>query len=68
VKPTARGPALELGRYRPWYRQKVAPSQLDIVWLWREALSGAGVFPIPRFAPGLVQIPETPENGLPLAA
>ena len=68
VKHTARGPALELGQYRPWYLQKVAPSQLDIVWTWREALAGAGVFPIPRFAPGLVQIPETPENDLSLAA
>ena len=52
------GTALDLGRYRPWYRQKVAPSQLDIVWTWREALHAAGVFPIPRFAPGLVQNPD----------
>ena len=59
---------LDLTRYRPWYRHKVAPSQLDIVWAWREALHAAGVFPIPRFASGLAEIPQEPENVLPLAA
>ena len=59
---------LALQRYRPWYRQKCAPSQLDIVWSWREALHAAGVFPIPRFAPGLAAIQQEPENTLPLAA
>ncbi len=68
VEHTARVPAIELGRYRPWYRQKVAPTQLDIVWTWREALLAAGVFPIPRFAPGLVQNLDTPEQPLLLAA
>jgi hypothetical protein len=32
VEHTARTPALELRRDRPWYRQKVAPSQLDVIW------------------------------------
>ena len=59
---------LPLQRYRPWYRQKCAPSQLDILWTWREALLTAGVFPIPRFAPGLAEIPRERENTLPLAA
>jgi hypothetical protein len=59
---------VDLGRYRPWYRQKEAPSQLDIVWTCREALAEAGVFPIPRFAPDLAENPEEPENPLPLAA
>jgi hypothetical protein len=59
---------LPLQRYRPWYRQKAAPSQLDILWTWREALHAAGVFPIPRFAPGLAELPQEPENTLPLAA
>jgi DDE superfamily endonuclease len=68
VEHTVRTPAIELGRYRPWYRQKVAPSQLDIVWTWREALHAAGVFPIPRFVPGLAQNPDTPELSLPFAA
>lgn len=63
-----RTPALELQRSRPWYRHKVAPSQLDIVWACREALQDAGVFPLPRFTPGLAEIPQEPENTLPLAA
>jgi hypothetical protein len=68
VECSTRSTPLPLGRYRPWYRQKVAPSQLDIVCTWREALHVAGVFPIPRFAPGLAQNPHAPENPLPLAA
>jgi hypothetical protein len=68
VAHTARTPAIELRQYRPWYRQKIAPSQLDIVWTWREALLAAGVFPIPRFAPELAEIPQEPDNVLPLAA
>jgi DDE family transposase len=68
VAHAARTPAIELRRYRPWYRQKVAPSQLDIVWMWREALQAAGVFPIPRFTRALAEIPQEPENTLPLAA
>ncbi|MGH7965529.1 MAG: IS701 family transposase [Candidatus Binatia bacterium] len=59
---------LALQRYRPWYRQKSALSQLDIVWSWREALHTAGVFPISRFAPGLAEIHQEPENTLLLAA
>ena len=68
VEHTARRPALELGQYRPWYRHKVAPSQLDIVWTWREVLQAAEVFPLPRFASSLAEIPQEPENVLPLAA
>ena len=36
--------AMHLHRYRPWYRQKCAPSQLDIVWTCRESLHEAGFF------------------------
>jgi hypothetical protein len=68
VEQSCRTADLALTRYRPWYRHKVAPSQLDILWTWREALLTAGVFPIPRFAPGLTEIPQEPENTLPLAA
>jgi hypothetical protein len=68
VEHSARTAAIELRRYRPWYRQKVAPSQLDIVWTWREALLVAGVFPIPRFARDLTEIQQESENTLPLAA
>jgi DDE superfamily endonuclease len=59
---------IDLGRYRPWYRQKDAPSQLDLVWACREALHAAGVFPVVRFAPELVKNHAESENALPLAA
>jgi hypothetical protein len=68
LEQTGRTAAHHLTRYRPWYRHKVAPSQLDIVWACREALQDAGVFPILRFAPGLAEIPQEPENALLLAA
>jgi hypothetical protein len=68
VAQTNRTGTLALIRARPWYRHKQAPSQLDIVWAWREALQDAGVFPIPRFTLGLAKIPQEPENALPLAA
>jgi hypothetical protein len=59
---------LHLQRYRPWYRQKVAPSQLDVVWACRESLHEAGIFPIPRFTPELAENQQELENVLPLAA
>jgi Transposase DDE domain len=59
---------LALDRYRPWYRQKRVPSQLDVVWAWRDALHEAGIFPIPRFTPALAESHKDPENALPLAA
>lgn len=68
VEQTCRTADLTLTRYRPWYRHKVAPSQLDIVWTWREALQAAGVVPIPRFARDLAEIQQESENALPLAA
>jgi hypothetical protein len=63
-----RSAGVTLRRYRPWYTQKVAPSQLDVVWACREALHEAGIFPIPRFTPELAENHEEPENALPLAA
>jgi hypothetical protein len=57
-----------LCRDRPWYRQQVAPSQLDVVWACREALYDAGIVPIPRFIPDLAENDEEPENALPLTA
>lgn len=68
VEHAGQAEAFELCRYRPWYRQKCAPSQLDLVWACREALHEAGVFPIPRFAPDLAENHEEPEIALPLAA
>jgi len=63
-----RGTGVPLGRYRPWYRQKVAPSQLDMAEACREALHEAGIFPIPRFTPELAENDEKPAHALPLAA
>jgi hypothetical protein len=68
VEQTSRAVPLDLQRSRPWYRQKCAPSQLDIVWACREALQDAGVFPTPRFTPDLAINHEKPEIVLPLAA
>jgi hypothetical protein len=62
------GTTFNLCRYRPWYRQKVAPSQLDVVWACREALCDAGIVPIPRFTPDLAENYEEPDYALPLAA
>ena len=63
-----RGTERPLCRYRPWYRQKMAPSQLDVAEACREALHEAGIFPIPRFIPELAENQEEPENVLLLAA
>jgi len=60
--------AVNLWRYRPWYRQKCAPSQLDIAWACREALHEAGVFPIPRFTPDLAENHQEQDHALPSAA
>jgi hypothetical protein len=62
------GTEVPLCRYRPWYRQQVAPSQLDVVWACREALHEAGIFPILRFAPDQAENDEESDNALPLAA
>ena len=63
-----RGTGLHLCRYRPWYRHKVAPSQLDVVWACHEALCAAGIFPTPRFSPDMAINHEDLENAFPLAA
>lgn len=63
-----RGTPCTLCRYRPWYRQQVAPRQLDVVWACREALQAAGIFPIPQFIPDLAENHEEPDNAVPLAA
>ena len=68
VEQTSRAVPLDLQRSRPWYRQKCAPSQLDLVWACREALQEAGVFPIPRFSLALAANHEAPEIAFPLAA
>jgi hypothetical protein len=59
---------MDLRRDRPWYRQKCAPSQLDMAWACREALHEAGVFPLPRFTPDLTENHEEQDHALPSAA
>jgi hypothetical protein len=61
------GTLCNLACYQPWYRQKAAPRQLDVVWACREALHKAGIVPIPRFTPALAEHHEEPEPALPLA-
>jgi len=68
IDQVERSPSLNLQRYRPWYRQKMAPSQLDVVWACRESLHEAGIFPIPWFTPDLAENHQEPENVFPLAA
>ena len=68
IEQVERGTGMHLCRYRPWYRQKLAPSQLDVVWACREALHEAGIVPIPRFIPDLAENHEEPANVLSLAA
>jgi hypothetical protein len=68
IAQVARGIGMPLCRYRPWYRQKVAPSQLDVAEACREALYKAGIFPIPRLSPDLTESHEEPALALPLAA
>jgi hypothetical protein len=63
-----RGTGVPLCRYQPWYRQKVAPSQLDVAEACRETLYEVGIFPIPWFSPNLAESHEEPDNALPLAA
>jgi hypothetical protein len=68
IAHVARGTGVPLCRYRPWDRQKVAPSQLDGVEACREARHEAGIFPILRFTPELAENDEEPAQALPFAA
>jgi hypothetical protein len=63
-----RGTTVRLCRYRPWYRQQEAPTQLDVAEACREALHEAGICPIPRFIPDLTENQEEPAHALALAA
>jgi hypothetical protein len=68
IEQTERAGHVDLCRYRPWYKQKVAPSQLDVVWSCREALHGVGIFPIPRFLPDLEENQQRLDSALRPAA
>jgi hypothetical protein len=68
LEPAHQRHGMALRRYRPWSRQKCAPSQLDLAWAWREALHEAGVFPLPRFTPDRTENHEEQDPALPSAA
>jgi hypothetical protein len=68
IEQTERSGPVELCRFRPWYKKKVAPSQLDVVWSCREALHEAGIFPIPRFIPDLAKNQQVVDKSEPHAA
>jgi hypothetical protein len=57
-----------LRRFRPWYRHKVAPSQLDVAWACREVLQEAGIFPIPRFFTAVAENQQAVDTPKPIAA
>ncbi len=60
--------ALDHKSYRPWYRQKVAPSQLDVLVLCREALHAEGASPIMCFEHSQDKTQQLSENIYPQAA
>ncbi len=53
---------LALKKYRPWYRQKTNPSQLDVCTAAQEAFISEGISPIPRFIVGMATIKQTQEQ------
>jgi hypothetical protein len=57
-----------LQRFRPWYRQKVAPSQFDVAEACRAVLQAAGIFPIPRFFPAVAENQQEDDTSKPIAA
>jgi hypothetical protein len=57
-----------LQRFRPWYRQKVAPSQFDVAWACREVLQEAGIFPIPRVFPAVAENQQEGDTSKSIAA
>ncbi len=59
---------LDLKIYRPWYRKKTTPSQLDVISAAQEALYLERVFPVPRFFNDRSEIIRTPEKTRPKAA
>ena len=59
---------VSLQRFRPWYRQKVAPSQFDVMWACREVLHEAGIFPIPRIFTGVAENQQEFDPSKPRAA
>ena len=59
---------VSLQRCRPWYRQKMAPSQFDVAWACREGLQEAGIFPIPRLFTAVAENRQELDTSEPIAA
>ena len=59
---------LKLKKHRPWYRLKQHPTQLDIISAAHEAFVIEGVSPVPRFTPGMGEIPQGQEEAWQQAA
>lgn len=60
--------AMDLRRYRSWYRQKTAPSLFDIHWAVREHLYGEGIYPKVGFWETMDQLHGRSSGALPRAA
>ena len=68
IDHSERAGGVALCQWRPWYRQKVAPSQMDIAEACREVLHEEGIFPIPQFFPALAKNRQGPDTQIPIAA
>lgn len=53
---------LNLKKFRPWYRLKQHPTQLDVIAAAQEAFLLEGVSPVPRFFPGMGEMPQGQEE------
>lgn len=60
--------ALDLCRYRSWYRQKQSPSLFDIHWAVREHLYGEGIYPKVGFWETMDELHGPSSGALPRAA
>jgi hypothetical protein len=68
IDTSAQHADVSLQRCRPWYRQKMAPSQFDVAWACREGLQGAGIFPIPRLFTAVAENQQEIDTSEPIAA
>lgn len=53
---------LKLKKYRPWYRLKQHPTQLDVIAAAQEAFLLERVSPVPRFTPPMGEMPQSHEH------
>jgi len=56
--------AIDLTRWRPWYRQKRNPSGEDVLWACREELLRQGIIPTVGFEQGVGKIPRERSEAL----